>query len=99
MNNEEFQKIVLEQFNVMNARFDSINKELKAIRTENKLHKLQTSENTEMLKALLHSVEVVKAEQEKTNMDINYIKGSFVTVETMAAQNYTDIVKLKAVGQ
>ena len=120
MNNEEFQKIVLEKFDSMDKRFDSVDKRFDAVdkrldtsdkRFESMEKRFdivdsQLSENTQILKALVHSVEVVKAEQEKMTIDVAYIKGDVTaikndlfTVETMTVKNYADIVQLKTVKQ
>lgn len=99
MNNEEFQKIVIEELK-------SLRTDINVLKSDMNVLKSQTGENTDILKALVHSVEVVKAEQEKMTIDMAHIKGDvkairhdLSTVETITASNYCDIVKLKAVGQ
>ncbi len=66
--------------------------------------KSQQEEDHLILKALEHSAEVNKAEQDKMSNDIAYIKGNIEglrkdlsTVEIVTATNYADIAKLKAV--
>lgn len=64
----------------------------------------QINENTQLLKALEHKVDVIKVEQENMKHDIAHIKGNFevikkdiTNIEVMTANNWTDIEKLKAV--
>ncbi|MCB2290920.1 hypothetical protein LGK97_14325 [Clostridium sp. CS001] len=61
-------------------------------------------EHTQILRALEHSAQVSKAEQDKMSNDISHIKGNIEalrkdvsTVEIVTANNYADIAKLKAV--
>ncbi|MFC0903800.1 hypothetical protein ACFHWD_03730 [Clostridium sp. MT-14] len=42
--------------------------------------KLQLDENTQILKALVHSTEVSKAERDKMSNDIAHIKGSITNI-------------------
>nr|WP_317332303.1 hypothetical protein [uncultured Romboutsia sp.] len=64
----------------------------------------QINENTQLLKALEHKVDVIKAEQENIKHDIAHIKGDveavkkdITNVEVITASNWADIAKLKAV--
>ena len=64
----------------------------------------QMNENTQLLKALEHKIDVTKVEQESVKHDIAYIKGSFEgvkkdirNIEVMTVNNWTDIEKLKAI--
>ena len=64
----------------------------------------QINENTQILKALEHKVDVIKAEQENIKHDIAHIKGDveavkkdITNVEVITASNWADIAKLKAV--
>ena len=104
MNNEEFQKIVLEKFNSIENEVGSIKNELKEIKEDSRLHRIQTKENTDILKALMHSVEVAHAKDDRMAIDIAHIKGEVTaikkdlsTVELVTANNYADLAKLKAV--
>ena len=63
----------------------------------------QVHENTQILKALEHLAQVNKAEHDKMTVDIAEISGevksirkSLSTVELVTADNWSDIVKLKA---
>lgn len=65
--------------------------------------KSQVSENTQILKALEHKIDVLKAEQEKSNNDIAHIQGDIMAlrkdisnVEIITSSNWNDIAKLKA---
>ncbi|MBU3106980.1 hypothetical protein [Clostridium gasigenes] len=66
--------------------------------------KNQLNENTQILKALEHSAEVNKAEQDKMGNDIAHIKGDvesikkdLLQVELVTSNNWSEITKLKAV--
>jgi len=63
----------------------------------------QVYENTQILKALEHLAQVNKAEHDKMTLDIAEISGEvksirkgLSTVELVTADNWSDIVKLKA---
>lgn len=63
----------------------------------------QVHENTQILKALEHLAQVNKAEHDKMTLDIAEISGEvksirkgLSTVELVTADNWSDIVKLKA---
>lgn len=63
----------------------------------------QVNENTQILKALEHLAQVNKAEHDKMTLDIAEISGEvksirkgLSTVELVTADNWSDIVKLKA---
>lgn len=65
--------------------------------------KSQVSENTEILKALEHKTDVLKAEQEKLNNEMAHIQGDIMAlrkdisnVEIITSSNWNDIAKLKA---
>lgn len=73
---------------------------------ENKVDiiQIQTKENTDILQALMHSAEVNRADHDKMMVDIAHLQGDVTsikkdlsTVELITANNYADIVKLKAV--
>lgn len=83
-------------------------KEIKAqitgLKTEVNDLKTQLTENTQILKSLEHSAEINKAEHDKMQYDIAHIKGDIESikkdlsqVELVTANNWADIVKLKAV--
>jgi len=81
------------------------NKEFQNIVLEElKILKSQTSENTQILKALQHSAEVNKAEHDKMMLsiariegDVSTVKKDLSTIELVTANNYADLAKLKAV--
>jgi len=75
-------------------------------RLESKVDKLETKldEHTLILRALEHSAQVNKAEHDKMSNDIAKIQGDVAgirkdlsQVELVTANNWADIVKLKAV--
>lgn len=81
----------------LNQKIDSLESRVGVI--EN-----QTKENAQILHALKHSAEVNKAEQDKMMIGISHIEGDatairkdLALVETITANNYSDIVKLKAI--
>ena len=66
--------------------------------------KIKLDETYEIVKALEHSAEVNKAEQDKMSNDIAHIKGDvegikkdLLQVEIVTSNNWNDIAKLKAV--
>ncbi|OGI00218.1 MAG: hypothetical protein A2104_08035 [Candidatus Melainabacteria bacterium GWF2_32_7] len=77
-----------------------------------RLLEIQTKENTQILQALMHSAEVNKAVQDKMAIDTARIQGDVIQiksdvlairkdlsmVETITANNYSDIAKLKAIS-
>ena len=69
-----------------------------------KKHTTVLEEHTQILRALEHSAQVYKAEQDKISNDIAHIKGNIEslrkdvsTVEVVTSSNYADIAKLKAI--
>ena len=81
----------------VNKRFDSVEKRLDILES-------QTKENTDILKALMHSAEVNKAEHDKMMIDIAHVQGDVAavkkdlsTLELVTANNYADLARLKAV--
>jgi len=118
MDNEEFQKIVLEQFKDINKQFKKNDKQFKDINAQFKKNdkqfksideqfknvNTQLQEHTQILKALMHSAEVNKAEHDKMMIDIAHIKGDTIAlrkdlskVEIITSKNCNDIALLKAV--
>ena len=80
--------------------------ETKVDKLETKVDKLETKldEHTLILRALEHSAQVNKAEHDKMSNDIAKIQGDVAgirkdlsQVELVTANNWADIVKLKAV--
>ncbi|MGY0372880.1 hypothetical protein [Clostridium sp. JNZ J1-5] len=66
--------------------------------------KIQLEENTNILKALEHKVDVLSAEQQNLKHEVAEIKGEIKAVrkdlsnvEVITASNWSDIAKLKAV--
>ena len=64
----------------------------------------QLEENTQILKALMHSSEVNAAERDKMANDIAHIKGDvsglrkdLIQVEMVTSSNWNEIVKLKSI--
>ena len=80
--------------------------ETKVDRLETKVNSLETKldEHTLILRALEHSAQVNKAEHDKMSNDIAKIQGDVAgirkdlsQVELVTANNWADIIKLKAV--
>lgn len=97
METKEFQKTVLEELK-------SIKSDIKSVKDDVRLLKTQTTENTQMLKALQYSAEVNKAEHEQMMTRLDTVQGTLSglrkdlsTMEVVTANNYADIAKLKAV--
>lgn len=86
---ETLKMVIREELKPINERLDSI--------------ETQVKENTQILKALQHSAEVNKAEQDNMKNDIAHIKGDveaikkdLTQVEMVTANNWENIAKLKA---
>lgn len=82
---------------MMNTFRDILKEELKPI-------KVQMEENTNILKALEHKVDVLSAEQQnlkhevaEINGEIKAVRKDLSNVEVITASNWSDIAKLKAV--
>lgn len=100
MNNEEKMLKILEsmqsQINGLDSKFDGLQS--------------QTSENTQILKALEHKVDVIKAEQENMKHDLANISGDIQSIkkdvnilskdvafiESATGKNIMDIAYLKS---
>jgi chromosome segregation ATPase len=66
--------------------------------------RIQLEENTNILKALDHKVDVISAEQQNLKHEVSEIKGEIKAVrkdlsnvEVITASNWSDLAKLKAV--
>lgn len=102
---------ILEEIGNINNRFDNLenrfdNLENRFDNLENRFDNLenQTKENTQILKALMHSAEVNKAEHDKMMVGLARVEGDVVsikrnvsTLEIVTANNYAELAKLKAV--
>ena len=90
------------KFDNLENRFDNLENRFDNL--ENRFDNLesQTKENTEMLKSLLHSAEVNRAEHDKMMIGIAHLEGEVTsikrdlsTVEVVTANNYAELAKLK----
>ncbi|HBG48686.1 MAG TPA: hypothetical protein DDW90_04135 [Cyanobacteria bacterium UBA9971] len=89
----------------LNQKVDSVESKVGTIEK-------QTKENTQILQALMHSAEMNKAVQDKMALDTARIQGDVIQiksdvlairkdlsmVETITANNYADLAKLKAIS-
>ncbi|WP_242863264.1 hypothetical protein [Caloranaerobacter ferrireducens] len=83
------------KFNELSGKFDELNNKFDNL-------ELQVKENTQILKALEHSVQTNKAEHDRMINDIAHIKGDIESikgdlsiVEEVTANNWANIAKLK----
>jgi septal ring factor EnvC (AmiA/AmiB activator) len=99
---------ILKALSNLNSRLDSMennmNDRFNTIENEIGLVKVQVKENTDILKAVRHNLEVNKAEHDKMMNDIAHIKGDveklrrdITSVEAITAKNWSDIIELKVV--
>ncbi|AEV68779.1 hypothetical protein [Acetivibrio clariflavus] len=99
---------ILQALAELSNQFDSLRKDVnsKLSNLENKVDALQiqTKENTEILKSLVHSAEVNKAEHDRMDNDIAHIKGELesireilVKVGIVTSSNWNEIDKLNAI--
>lgn len=110
--------VIKEELKPINSKLDSLEDKVSSLDSkvssldskvsslENKVENLSTQveENTQILKALEHSAEVSRAEQDLMKNDIAHIKGTVESikkdlsqVEMVTANNWADIARLKAV--
>ncbi|MFL0196451.1 hypothetical protein ACJDU8_12920 [Clostridium sp. WILCCON 0269] len=101
---EKLLQQILDSQNKTNERLDKLESKFDGLQS-------QTSENTQILKALEHKVDVIKADQEnmKHNLanisgdiqsikkDVDTISKDLTMVEAVAGKNMTDIAYLKGV--
>ncbi|HSA05960.1 MAG TPA: hypothetical protein P5556_02140 [Candidatus Gastranaerophilales bacterium] len=90
------------RFDNLEHRFDKLEKRFDNLEQRFDLLEIQTKENTEMLRALVHSAEVNKAEHDQINITLAKMEGNqealtkdLRTVEAVTANNYSFIVNLK----
>jgi chromosome segregation ATPase len=88
----------------MDKRIDSMDKRIDSMDKRIDLIQEQVTENTHLLKALEENAKVTRAEQEKLSYKISEIEGDtksikkdLGTVELVTANNWSDIVRLKAI--
>lgn len=88
---------ILQAFEGLNKRFDSLENRFDSLES-------QVKENTDILKALEHSAQVNKAEHEQMAANIIEISGEVKrihkdvsAIELVTANNWSDIVHLKAI--
>lgn len=93
-----------DRFDTIDKKFDSMDKKIDSMGKRIDLIQEQVAENTHLLKALEENVKVTRAEQEKISYkvseiegDIKSIKKDLGTVELVTANNWSDIVRLKAI--
>lgn len=82
----------------------SIQGQMSTMQSDIKSIQSQIDEHTQILRALEHSSQVNKAEQDKISNNIAHIKGDIesikkdiTNVEVITASNWQDIAKLKSV--
>lgn len=90
-------KQILDILKVMQSDMKSMQSDIKSIRTTQEEH-------TQILRALEHKTDVISAEQANLKYEVAEIKGEvksikkdLSSVELITANNWSDIVKLKAV--
>lgn len=112
MSNEDFQKLMLSKLD----KLDTIENSIKEMKTDiNSMKeditgiKTQLDENTQIVRALMHSAEVNKADHDKMANDIAHMQGDIKSIqkdtdsiekalsviEEVTAKNWTDINKMK----
>ena len=88
----------------LNKRFDTLDTRCDTLETRFDTLESQVKENTNILKALEHSAEVNKAEHEQMTANISEINGAIkrinkdiAAIELITANNWSDLVHLKAI--
>lgn len=82
MTNEEFQRIVLEKFDNMETRFDSLEKGQEEIRKELKTTTEQTAELSEF--------------RTEVNEKLDSLQQDIYAIEIITSKNWSDIAIMKA---
>lgn len=86
------------------SRLDKIDSKL--VKVDSRLNKLeaQVTENTQILRTVVHSLEINKAEHDNFNHDLSNVMGSveeikrdMYKVEEATASNWADIARLKQI--
>ena len=97
-------KEILEILKSMQGDIKNMHSDITSMQGDIKEIKLKQEETYQIVKALEHSAEVNKAEHDKMDNDIAYIKGDITAlrkditnVEIITSSNWNDIAKLKAV--
>ena len=100
---DKFEKQVNKKFDAIDKQFKSIDKRFDASDKRFDILESQVKENTQILKALTHSAEVNKAEHDRMMINITHVQGDvsemkkdLSIVQTITANNYADVVRLKA---
>lgn len=90
-------KEILDILKVMQSDMKSMHSAIESIKTTQEEH-------TQILRALVHKTDVIAAEQENLKHEVVEIKGEvkgirkdLCSVELITANNWSDIIKLKAV--
>lgn len=83
---------------------EDLKSDVTGLKSDVELIKITQNEHTQILRALEHKTDVISAEQENLRHENAEIKGEIVelkkglnNVELITANNWSDIVKLKAV--
>lgn len=95
---------ILEILQSMQDQMSTMQNQMNTIQSDIKSMQSQIDEHTQILRALEHSSQVNKAEQDKISNNIAHIKGDIesikkdiTNVEVITASNWQDIAKLKSV--
>ena len=92
------------KFDSLEDRFDTLENKFDSLENRFDYLKSQVKENAEILKALEHSAQVNKAEHEQMAINVAEISGEvkkinkkLAAIEMVTANNWSDIVHLKAI--
>jgi hypothetical protein len=111
MSNEEFQKLVLENFAQLNKTVSNLEADMSTLKSDvitlksdmkilkEKVNSLETGQkdNSKKLDAVYDETAGLIEFKTEVNIKLDGVKKDLSTMEIVTASNYTDIAKLKAV--
>lgn len=100
MTNEEFQKLVLEEFKKLNGKIDILENTVNSIHEQTielTEFREETSNNFDRIEGYIHDVDVKNADRHfEFIKELKEIKHSVNRIEINTAENWRDIARLKS---
>ncbi len=106
---DEHSEILNSHSEILNSHSEILRSHSEVLNSHSEIlnkHSIILDEHTQILRALEHSAQVNKAEQDKMNNDIAHMKGDVESikkglagVEIITANNWSDIVRIKSLIQ
>lgn len=100
MSNEEFQKLVLEEFRKLNGKIDTLESTVNSIHEQTielTEFREETSNNFDRIESYIHDVDVKNADRHFAFIkELKELKHSVNRIEINTAENWRDIARLKS---